>query len=92
MSDEDAHESEQEPEPESDGDSGSPEAVGTMPEVSEGEQEQIESEREERLDPDNRPDEVEVDNTERDFDSEAGMFTDNEDYEESEKKFDDSEF
>lgn len=38
---------------------------------------EIEREREERLDPDNRPDGTEIDNTDRDFDSEAGMFTDN---------------
>jgi hypothetical protein len=45
-------------------------------EVSEDEREQIEQERSERLDPDNRPDNAEVDNTERDFDTEHGEFTD----------------
>ena len=39
---------------------------------------EIEQEREERLDPDNRPDGVEVDNTDRDFDSTTGQFTDHE--------------
>lgn len=50
-------------------------------------QEQIEEEREKRLDPENRPDEVEVDNTDRDFDAEKGMFTDSEGYEEAEERF-----
>ncbi len=44
----------------------------------------IEEEREKRLDPDNRPDNVEVDNTDRTFDTDRGMFTDNDDYDESE--------
>ena len=39
---------------------------------------EIEQEREERLDPDNRPDGVEVDNTDRDFDVEHGRFEDTE--------------
>ncbi len=46
-------------------------------------EEQIEEERERRLDPENRPDGVEVDNTDRDFDSEKGMFTDSEGYDEA---------
>jgi hypothetical protein len=37
---------------------------------------QIEEERRRRLDPANRPEGAEVDNTHRQFDSEAGMFTD----------------
>ena len=49
--------------------------------------EEIEAERRERLDPDNRPDRAEVDNTDRDFDEEKGMFTDREGYEEAEAKF-----
>ena len=48
---------------------------------------EIEEERQRRLDPDNRPDDVEVDNTERDFDVEKGMFKDAEGYEEAEEKF-----
>lgn len=40
--------------------------------------EAIEEERERRLDPDNRPDNAEVDNTERDFDVVEGRFTDSE--------------
>ena len=44
---------------------------------------EIEEERERRLDPDNRPDNVEVDNTDRDFDPEKGMFTDAEGYDEA---------
>ena len=54
--------------------------------------EQIEEERERRLDPENRPDGAEVDNTHRDFDSEAGMFTDQPGYEKvaaGEKPYDD---
>jgi hypothetical protein len=42
--------------------------------------EEIEREREERLDPDNRPEGTEIDNTDRTFDSGAGMFTDDPDY------------
>jgi hypothetical protein len=44
---------------------------------------EIEDERERRLDPDNRPDDAEVDNTERTFDSDTGRFTDSEAYDES---------
>ncbi len=50
-------------------------------------EQEIEEERERRLDPDNRPDAVEVDNTERDFDVEKGMFKDSEGYDEAEEKF-----
>jgi len=39
----------------------------------------IEEEREKRLDPDNRPDNAEIDNTDRDFDVVKGQFTDSED-------------
>ena len=39
---------------------------------------EIEAEREERLDPDNRPENAEVDNTDRDFDTTTGQFTDHE--------------
>jgi len=49
--------------------------------------EDIEKDREERLDPDNRPDGVEVDNTDREFDPEKGMFTDSDDYEQADAKF-----
>lgn len=45
---------------------------------------EIEQEREERLNPENRPDNAEVDNTQRDFDVDRGLFTDSEDYDESE--------
>ena len=38
--------------------------------------EEIKAERERRLDPDNRPDNVEVDNTGRTFDAEKGEFVD----------------
>ena len=49
--------------------------------------EEIEKERQERLDPENRPENVEVDNTDREFDPEKGMFTDSEGYDEAEAKF-----
>jgi hypothetical protein len=45
---------------------------------------EMEEERERRLDPDNRPDGAEIDNTDRTFDVERGQFTDSEDYDESE--------
>ena len=49
--------------------------------------EEIERERAERLDPENRPDDAEVDNSQRTFDSGAGLYTDNPDYDESERPF-----
>ena len=49
--------------------------------------EEIEEERQERLDPDNRPDGAEVDNTDREFDAEKGLYTDSEGYEQAEEKF-----
>ncbi|WP_435769972.1 hypothetical protein [Nocardioides sp. SYSU DS0651] len=48
---------------------------------------QLEQERAERLDPANRAEEAEIDNTHRDFDVEKGMFTDNPDYDRAPKKF-----
>jgi hypothetical protein len=45
----------------------------TDDEVSEDEAEQLEKEREERLDPDNRPDNALVDNTQREFDPDKGF-------------------
>ncbi len=50
-------------------------AMGTE-DVPEDKVEAIEAEREERLDPDNRPENSEVDNSERDFDVASGQFTD----------------
>ncbi len=38
--------------------------------------EELEQERQQRLDPENRPDNVEVDNSARDFDPETGLFED----------------
>ena len=43
-------------------------------------QQEIEQTREERLAPENRPDGAEVDNTQRTFDTDRGMFTDNDDH------------
>jgi hypothetical protein len=48
---------------------------------------EIEEERERRLDPENRPENVEVDNTQRDFDAEKGMFEDSEGYQKADEKF-----
>lgn len=39
---------------------------------------ELEDERQKRLDPDNRPDNVEVDNSKRDFNPETGLFEDSE--------------
>ena len=49
--------------------------------------EAIERERAERLDPANRPEAAEVDNTARTFDAETGKFTDSEGYTEAEKQY-----
>lgn len=49
--------------------------------------EQIQKERAERLAPENRPENSEVDNSHRDFDEEKGMFTDEPGYEDAPKKF-----
>jgi len=53
-------------------------------EVSDEEKDRLEKERQERLDLDNRPETAEVDNTDRDFDVETGMFTDNPDHSDAE--------
>ena len=63
---------------------------GGLPDADEMDQSEIdaiEQERQERLDPENRPANVEVDNTDRTFDEEAGRFTDTEGYDESDKPF-----
>ncbi|WP_310964454.1 hypothetical protein [Nocardioides terrisoli] len=55
--------------------------------------ERIEAERQDRLAPENRPENAEVDNTGRTFDTEAGMFTDAEGYDElseEDKPYDDT--
>jgi hypothetical protein len=55
--------------------SGSAFTVGSADEeVSDEEREQLEKERAERLDPENRPVNAEVDNTGREFDAEKGDF------------------
>jgi hypothetical protein len=58
--------------------------IDTQAEPDEDTKKEMEEEREKRLDPDNRPDGAEVDNTDRTFDVEHGQFTDSEDYDESE--------
>ncbi|HET8605184.1 MAG TPA: hypothetical protein VFM09_14745 [Marmoricola sp.] len=69
---------------------GQPDAPGVMREFSEEEVAQIEQERKERLDPDNRPPNAEVDNTDREFDVEHGRFTDSEPPEGGDLEFDPS--
>ena len=54
-------------------------------------QEHVLKEREERLDPENRPDNVEVDNTDRTFDPETGFFEDREEHDSAPKQFVDEE-
>ena len=54
-------------------------------------QEQVLQEREERLDPNNRPDNVEVDNTDRTFDPETGFFEDRDEHDSAPKQFVDEE-
>lgn len=49
--------------------------------------EEIERDRAERLDPANRPEDTEVDNTGRTFDSGAGKFTDSEGYDEDDRPY-----
>ena len=49
--------------------------------------EEIDTERAERLDADNRPEGAEVDNTQRTFDAGAGMFTDTPDYDENDRPY-----
>lgn len=49
--------------------------------------EQILQERDERLDPENRPDNTEVSNAGREFDIAKGMFTDEEGFDEAEEQF-----
>jgi len=63
---------------------------GTMPDVGDEEREQIEAERQHRLDPANRPDNAEVDNTDREFDEVRGRFTDSEPPDQGEEEYDPS--
>ncbi len=65
---------------------GRSQGIDTTSEPDEETKQEIEEERAERLDPDNRPEAAEVDNTQRDFDVEKGMFTDSDDYDESDEK------
>jgi len=65
------------------GDAGLPDQDDVAPETIE----QLSAEREERLDPDNRPEDVEVDNTVRTFDPGAGRFTDDPDYDPQDQPF-----
>jgi len=61
--------------------------LSTQPGADPEDAEEIEEERQERLDPDNRPEDAEVDNTDREFDAEKGMYTDSEGYEQAEERF-----
>ena len=56
-------------------------------EVSAEEKDEIEQTRQERLDPDSRPEGAQVDNTDRDFDPETGLFTDNPEHDEAEPQY-----
>lgn len=49
--------------------------------------EEAEAERDRRLDPENRPDGAEVDNTDREFDVQKGMFKDTEGYDQADETF-----
>ena len=50
--------------------------VDKAPRLNEMDEDEVEEIRQERLDPENRPDNVEVDNTQRDFDTVQGKFED----------------
>lgn len=62
---------------------GRSQGIDTETEPDDDTKQEMEEERERRLDPENRPDNAEVDNTPRDFDVDRGMFTDRDDYDES---------
>ncbi len=49
--------------------------------------EEVEEVRQERLDPENRPENVEIDNTPREFDAQKGLFTDSEGYDDAPVRF-----
>jgi len=61
--------------------------LSTQPGADPDDAEEIEAERQERLDPDSRPEDAEVDNSDREFDAEKGMYTDSEGYEQAEERF-----
>lgn len=61
-------------------------SLGIDPDAEPDEQtkQEMEEERQRRLDPENRPHGAEIDNTDRTFDTERGQFTDSEDYDDHE--------
>lgn len=61
---------------------GRSQGIDTESEPDEDTAQEMEEERERRLDPENRPENAEVDNTQRDFDVDRGKFTDRDDYDE----------
>jgi len=63
------------------------ESGAKQPGADPADEDEIEADREERLDPENRPDGAEVDNTDREFDAEKGLYKDSEGYEQAEEKF-----
>jgi hypothetical protein len=66
--------------------------MSSQQDLSQQEIEEIENTREKRLEPDNRPENAEVDNSERTFDTERGHFTDADEYDDSEPpRFSDAE-
>lgn len=71
----------------SDTEVGAEPGAGPEAEIDPEDEAAVEEERERRLDPDNRPDGAEVDNTDRDFDAAKGMFTDSEEYDQTGEQF-----
>lgn len=63
---------------------GRSQGIDTESEPDEETAQEMEEERERRLDPENRPENSEVDNTQRDFDVDHGKFTDRDDYDDNE--------
>ena len=61
---------------------GRSQGIDTESEPDEDTKQEMEEERERRLDPENRPEHAEIDNTQRDFDVDRGKFTDRDDYDE----------
>ena len=78
-----------EPEPDEQGGDKEPGTAGLpdADDISDEKKAELDKEREERLADENRPDGAEVDNTQRDFDDAAGMFTDNPDHSEDERPY-----
>lgn len=61
---------------------GRSQGIDTTSEPDDEVKEEMKEERQQRLDPENRPEHAEIDNTQREFDHEQGMFTDRDEYDE----------